>query len=636
MTAETQVAQPLTPSANAAPDLFEPTPRTVGNVIERVFGESDLGGSGYEGEIELSPLVKQVLYKPIGNPSEQVGVLNAQAIDIIGRKLDTFADNLERQGITLAPFRHTSPVDEEDGEIFTSDIFTSRVQGGGVIDIRFNLIDGGYLYLLWDDQTASRVNFRTRVETIIRETVQELQGVATEPAPVQSQPPVQVFGRIDYESDTGIINMYEGRIELSPIAKEVLCKPSVPPGTRGLLKDQAAALILQKLNAMRSTLSVGLAEFSHVALAEVEGDEVADDTFDAKFSTGDLAMISFREYSVYILWEDPTYARTIKDKVEQILKETVQELQGGTAARALDFGAEAVDNQARLRGPNDRELKFYETLAPAFSIEAVQAAPLPINNTVFDQEMNEDAMLSDFMLPGGKLVFLYNGKQTGISYLPLMKKVKEGDGIFYECTRVFPFNPNGGQLGTFEFYDIYAQPYIELALTSRFYIPLTDFQKLLSVPVHPYWEIKDTGKTLSAAASRSSVVAGGPIMSQLHCQDGSDLKVYSLSAYMPTPDPEDEEEDACPIPQIVTLQRGEERTQVDISENNTVLGAKTWYANEKGLTLSTLKMIFMGKILKDEDLLTPGTVVMVMGGQGGRRTYRRHKRSKSTRKTSKA
>jgi hypothetical protein len=47
-------------------------------------------------------------------------------------------------------------------------------------------------------------------------------------------------------------------------------------------------------------------------------------------------------------------------------------------------------------------------------------------------------------------------------------------------------------------------------------------------------------------------------------------------------------------------------------------------------------MIFMGKILKDEDLLTPGTVVMVMGGQGGRRTYRRHKRSKSTRKTSKA
>jgi hypothetical protein len=245
--------------------------------------------------------------------------------------------------------------------------------------------------------------------------------------------------------------------------------------------------------------------------------------------------------------------------------------------------------------------------------------------------MNEDAMLSDFVLPGGKLVFLYNGKQTGISYLPLIKKVKEGDGIFYECTRVFPFNPNGGQLGTFEFYDIYAQPYIELALTSRFYIPLTDFQKLLSVPVHPYWEIKDTGKTLAAAASRSSVVAGGPIMSQLHCQDGSDLKVYSLSAYMPTQETEEEEEE--PEDTFVNVQLGEERTRIDILEGKTYDYVRQAFATAKGLDPAKLRFIFMGRPVQDYTTdVMPGSVIQAQQTGARRRTYRKRHNKRKTRK----
>lgn len=498
MTAETQVAEPLTPSANDAPDFFEPAPQMAPvKVFERVISESDLGGRGYEGEVELSPIVKQFLYNPEGVRGE--GVLTEKAATLIRNKLN----DMRRTIPDIEEFVHAAGIsDEGTQDEMAYDKFTARIVNGEELLINFEMHQTPYLYILClERERCAQINLKDKIEQALKETVQELQGEDAAPVPAsQSRGP-----------------------------------PAAP------------------------------------------------------------------------------------------------------AARQLNFGAQPVQNRRpTLTGKFDRSLTFYEQLAPAFSKEDVDAKAVPINNTVFDQENNETVMLDDFVRSANKLVFSFGGKQTGISYRPFIRKIQDGDGIFYECTRVFPFNPDAGQLGTFEYYEIYAQPYIELALTSRFYIPLEDFQKLLNVPVHPYWEIKDTGKTLAAAASRSSVVLGGPVQSQLHCQDGSDLKVYTLEPYMPTPDPEEEEEDACPIPQIVTLQRGEERTQVDISENNTVLGAKTWYANEKGLTLSTLKIIFMGKILKDEDLLTPGTVVMVMGGQGGRRTYRRRKQSKRTRKTSKA
>ena len=307
-----------------------------------------------------------------------------------------------------------------------------------------------------------------------------------------------------------------------------------------------------------------------------------------------------------------------------------------------DMSSPLQDNNdpMMLSGRRDENLTFYERLAPIFSLEGPSAKPLPINNTVYDQEASDYVMLQDFVLPGNKLVFLLNGKQIGISYAPFIKNIREGNSIFYECSRVFTFNPAEGQFGTFEPYEIYAQPYIELALTSRVYITREDFNKLLSVPVHPYWEIKDAGRTLNATASRSSVVQGGPVQSMLHCQDGSDLKVYTIEPYMPQID-KDEEEDACEVPQIVTLQRDEVRTQVDISENNTVIGAKEWYARENTLEVAKLRFIFRGQVMSDDGVLTPGTVVLVtiipdrppeeqkqdQPPEGARRTRRRRRRN---------
>jgi hypothetical protein len=309
-----------------------------------------------------------------------------------------------------------------------------------------------------------------------------------------------------------------------------------------------------------------------------------------------------------------------------------------------------------LRGLDDKNLLFYEKIMPVFATEPPVPNPLPINNTVYDQEASKDVMLQDFVMPGNKLVFLFNGKQVGISYTPFINNVREGNSIFYECTREFTFDPITNRSGRFDPSDVYAQPYIELALISRMYITLDDFNKLLNVPVHPYWEIKDSGRTLNVTASRSSVVAGGPVQSQLHCQNGSDLKVYNIEPYMPTKD-EEEEEGASEVPTIVTFQRGEDRTPMDVSQNANAADVKRAYAIEKGIPPESIQLVVQGKLLALEQItvdpeapavvallekdvtLVPGTSVTVVNArlppppQGARRTYRRRRKNK--RKTNK-
>jgi hypothetical protein len=308
------------------------------------------------------------------------------------------------------------------------------------------------------------------------------------------------------------------------------------------------------------------------------------------------------------------------------------------------------NNGAVLTGKNDENLVFYERIAPVFSLEDLNAKPLPVNNTVYDQEASDDVMLQDFVMSGNKLVFLFNGKQIGISYAPFIKNIREGNAIFYECTRAFKFDPSTNQSGEFEPREIYAQPYIELALTSRLYITRDDFTKLLNVPVHPFWEIKDSGRTLNVTASRSSVMAGRPVQSQLHCQEGSDIKVYTIEAYMPTKDEEPQEQEV-EVPKVVTFQRGEDRTPMDISINSNAADVKKAYALEKGISPDSIQLIVQGRLLsmnegasvpgmvtylEKDTTLVPGTSVMVVNArlsQGARRTYRR--RQKKQRKTNK-
>ena len=217
-------------------------------------------------------------------------------------------------------------------------------------------------------------------------------------------------------------------------------------------------------------------------------------------------------------------------------------------------------------------------------------------------------------------MFLFNGKQTGISYYQLMKKVKEGEGIFYECIR--PFNQSDFTLGMFNYHEVYAQPYIEIALASRFYLTLEDFERLITIPTHPYWEIKDTGKKLQNTASRTAVIIGGPTTAQLHCQDGSDLKVYTIEPYMPVPDKD--EEAAPPARTTVNIQMGEERTPIDLSGGNTYDYVRQLYAQQKGVDPTTIQFI-VGRPFRTEQYQQPVAadvinvveryVDVVMGGE---------------------
>jgi hypothetical protein len=356
-----------------------------------------------------------------------------------------------------------------------------------------------------------------------------------------------------------------------------------------------------------------------------------------KFMANNGVLIFEDRNKVYALYSGPDSPQEFFDAIKTVVAQTVQELKGEPVAARLDFGEEVVNNRSTLSGPDDDNLTFYEEIEPVFSLDEIRATPMPINNTVFDPAAHEDVSLTDFMLAGNKLVFLFAGKQTGISYTSLIKTIKNGDGIFYECTR--EVSSSEITEGKYGFHEVYSQPYIEVL--SRFYVTLDEFQKLLRVPVHPYWEIKDTGKTLPVTASRLNLAIRAPVQSQLHCQAGSDLKVYTIEPYMPQID-KDEEESACDVPQIVTLQRGEVRTQVDISENNTVIGAKEWYARENALEVAKLRFIFRGKVMSDDGVLTPGTVVMVMiipdrpppeeqeqdqPPEGARRTRRRRRRN---------
>ena len=379
-------------------------------------------------------------------------------------------------------------------------------------------------------------------------------------------------------------------------------------------------------------------------------------TVDIRFPTvPDISIVSI---SVSNAFTSEEARDIIVHNVDKVISDIATPLQTG---EDIESEADPVvdpeeDETAVLKGSNDKNLVFYEKIAPVFSLEDLAAKPLPINNTVYDQETSKDVMLQDFVMSGNKLVFLFNGKQVGISYAPFIKNIREGNSIFYECTRVFKFDPTNNELGTFEFNDVYARPYIEVSLTSRIYITLKDFKKLLNVPVHPYWEIKESGRTLNVTASRSSVVHGGPIQSQLHCQNGSDLKVYSIEPYIPTK--EEEEEEVPEVSTIVTFQRGEERTPMDISQNANAADVKQAYATQQGIPPDSIQLVVQGKLLAlnqvvvdrrtpavvgllEKDVtLVPGTTVTVVNArlppppEGARRTYRRRKNKRKTNKIS--
>ena len=290
-------------------------------------------------------------------------------------------------------------------------------------------------------------------------------------------------------------------------------------------------------------------------------------------------------------------------------------------SRRVGFPSRETSTAPTLKGRTDPNLTptFTTVVRPHSYVSKATAYP---KVSVFDIVGQEDVPIDEYILadPGNHFVFRHDGKNYGIEIIPILQRITNGEGIFYECTREFNM---AVAYGTFDFKDIYAQPYIEIPLASRFYIPFQEFQQIVSIPTHVLWEIVPTGKVLKHAASRSSVIAGGPVMSQLHCQAGSDLSVFTIKPFTLASDSAPVVTSSVEL--YVNVKMGETTDRIDITTDNTYDAVRSKYATLKNMNPNTIQFIYGGGPVRDYSVhVTPGTTIIARQiGGGRRRTYRR-------------
>ena len=329
-------------------------------------------------------------------------------------------------------------------------------------------------------------------------------------------------------------------------------------------------------------------------------------------------------------------------------------------AQRLDFG----DAPARpvLRGELD--VKPASPVVIRQTLMANMFPPpevLPHVETVIDSIMFEEVPIKDYLFnaQGKGLVFRTgagaDAKQYMVDVPRFVGDVSEGQLTFYECTG--PHIMTDARFGTFEYSDIYAEQFVRIDAGSPHYVPRAMLDKqLFTFPFHPMWRLEKTDRVLPHAASRSAVIAQGPVQSADHCQDGTALTVSRIVAYTSSDKEAAAPEQAYVAPQRVYIMRGfpdsvparpTERTEMNIADNKNVGAIKAAYAAEKGLDASRIKFIVPNPaptgaeggdkiVLADTDSVRPGMMIsMIYAAEGGRRrTYRRRQvRRRRTGKT---
>jgi ankyrin repeat protein len=255
---------------------------------------------------------------------------------------------------------------------------------------------------------------------------------------------------------------------------------------------------------------------------------------------------------------------------------------------------------------------------------------------IFVPKLGRDLTLEQFFRKymGDGIVFKVGPKFYGVERKDLMKEYAEGSAIAYECTKTFPYSPNSVPpvFGTFEYSDIYATPYFALRTPAGvFYTDLLGMVDILSRP-HAFYKV-DTNpvKKLENVASRSSVLAGGPVQSQLHCQAGSGENVYEFSPFrLPAMEEDEESDEEEEEPNVVFVKKGEEKTEFPLDLAQTVLQLKEAVSAKLGIAVETQKLIFQGKVLQDAQTLGEANVkkgyTIQLQVSGGRLTKKRSSR----------
>ena len=274
-----------------------------------------------------------------------------------------------------------------------------------------------------------------------------------------------------------------------------------------------------------------------------------------------------------------------------------------------------------------------------YTLNVKQLQTVKRNETVFDLSSHSTRKLVDFLLEhqGNAVVFSYKGVQSGTLKSELQKGFKDINptaddssyytriNVFYECTRlVISDDPS---LGTFEFKDVYKQPYYQITLSNgSCLITIEDLARIFKQ--NQFWLVQDTGIKLKYTASYLSILAGGPIMSANHCQEGTEKDVSMLVPLSFIS--EEEEEEMVILPKdTVSLRIGEEKLDIDITNGRTVADVKAKLALIKGVPVDGIRFLASGRILKNEEAIIPGTAIMVMMPRGGKRTLKRRRGEKT-------
>jgi len=261
-----------------------------------------------------------------------------------------------------------------------------------------------------------------------------------------------------------------------------------------------------------------------------------------------------------------------------------------------------------------------EVMQPSF--DRVEAEIVPkVDGDIFDFSDGEAyESVADYLLEAGgeACLFLYNDHLMAFSKRQLAEKIESGDVVFYECRQVFPFDPAHGLFGTFEPTDIKKEKYVEIAMNGRFTFPIEIIRQLFTS--HILWRIEDTPNVLPVTASWKMALHGGPVQSAVHCQNGTEKRLYKL-----TPVKFARREAAAAeaaVAAVVKIRRGENVRDIDLASGANVASVKGRYATAVGVNADRVRFIFGGKILKNTDVVTPGSMLQAtVRAEGGTRRY---------------
>ena len=339
-------------------------------------------------------------------------------------------------------------------------------------------------------------------------------------------------------------------------------------------------------------------------------------------------------------WTALNYTRylDIGEYIEERGGMTARLLDGEPAASQLYFASDYATPAASAPASGEQRLQGREDLdiPPITLVEGYATAERDGDamdaidvKEVYVAKLGRTLTLDQFFRKymGDGAVFKVGPKFYGIPRKDLLKEYIEGSAIAYECTKTFAMDDPGTR-GTFEYSDIYAEPYYALRTPAGVLYVSLSIMRLILGTTHAFFKLDDKPeKKLENIASRSSVIAGGPVSSQLHCQAGSDGNVYKFKFFKLPEIEEEEESDEEDEPNVVFVKKGEDKTEFPLDLSQTVLQLKEAVKEKLGIAVEAQKMVFQGKVLKDDQTLGEAKVgkgyVIQLQVSGGRKFTRK-------------